>query len=86
LVVAAIAIIVVAPQAPSWGRQDPSGAFSHEVLESDRVMTLQMGGDVPGMTLQMPGGGMLSRSASDEYLRALEEHTRLYDKMAGLGG
>ncbi|HEX6581782.1 MAG TPA: hypothetical protein VF195_13055 [Actinomycetota bacterium] len=79
-----LAGILVATQAPSWGRHDlPS--FSHEQLEADRVMTQQMGTDVgPSMAVQMPGDGMLKRSSSEAYVEALEQHTRTYNKMAGL--
>lgn len=76
--------ILVAAQAPSWGRHDLS-AFSHEQLEADRMMTQQMGADIgPGMAVQMPGYGMLERSSSEAYVDALERHTRLYNQMAGL--
>lgn len=55
--------ILVATQAPSWGRHDLS-TFSHVRLEADRVMTLQMGTDIsPGMAVQMSGYGMLERSS-----------------------
>jgi hypothetical protein len=79
-----LAGILVATQAPSWGRHDLS-SFSHEQLEADRVMTLHMGTDIgPGMAVQMPGYGMLERSTSGAYTDALEEHTRMYNQMAGL--
>lgn len=75
--------ILVATQAPSWGRHDLS-TFSHVQLEADRVMTLQMGTDIsPGMAVQMSGYGMLERSSSEAYIDALEQHTRLYNQMAG---
>jgi hypothetical protein len=85
LLLAVSAALFVATQAPSWGTTNTSGGISHEQLESDRVMTAQMGGAAPGMTVQMPTDGMLSRSADAAYVRALEEHTRLFEKMAGLG-
>jgi hypothetical protein len=48
-------------------------------------MTLHMGTDIgPGMAVQMPGYGMLERSTSGAYTDALEEHTRMYNQMAGL--
>lgn len=82
---AAFAGIVVATQAPSWGSHDPSVSFSHEQLEADRVMTLQMGTDVgSGMTVQMSGNDMLERSSSEAYVQALEQHMRLYDRTAGI--
>jgi len=79
-----LAGILVATQAPSWGRHDLS-SFSHEQLEADRVMTQQMGTDVgPGMAVQMPGDGMLERSSNEAYVEALEQHTRSFIQMAGL--
>ena len=76
--------ILVAAQAPSWGRHDLS-TFSHEQLETDRVMTEQLGTDIgPGRAVQLPGYGMLERSSSEAYVDALEQHTRLYNQMAGL--
>ncbi len=70
---------------PFVGKAGSIRDFSHELLESDRVITLQLGRR-SRMTLQMPGGGMLSRSTSDELPASTEEYTRPYDKMAGLGG
>ena len=81
----ALAGIAVATQAPSWGRHDLSASFSHEQLEADRMMTLRMGTGIgSGMAVQMERDGMLERSSSEAYVRALEQHARLYDPMAGL--
>lgn len=62
----------------------PTGDFSHAQLEADRLMTQEMATVVgPGMDAQMRSDGMLARSASDAYLRALEEHIREVDRMVG---
>ncbi len=62
-----------------------SGAYPHALLEADRAMTQRMSVDVGiGMQLQMVEYGMLERSANPEYLRALEEHTRQFDRTLGL--
>lgn len=84
-IAAGVTAAVVATQVPWSGPEDQVPTFSHEQLEADRVMTLQMAtGSDPAMELGMVGNDMLWRSRRDAYLRALEEHTRLYNQMAGL--
>ena len=77
--------VAIATQVPSWGRVDPSTP-SHAQLEADRLMTSRMSVDVGGgMDAQMTTDGMLERSADDAYVRALEEHARLYARMTAAG-
>jgi hypothetical protein len=76
---------VIATQVPSWNRVGPSGP-SHAQLQADTLMTQRMSNDVGGaMGLEMSTDGMLERSADDAYVRALEEHARLYARMTAAG-
>lgn len=82
--VAGLGGVVVVAQAVS-SVADRSATFSHEQLEADRLMTLQMSTNVGGaMDIQMPREGMLERSSNEAYVKALEQHIRLYNQMAGL--
>ena len=75
---------VVLAIASSTGAPRPMAGFSHEQLEADRLMTQQMATSVgTGMESVMLTNGMLARSGSDAYLRALEQHTRDVDRMLG---
>ena len=58
----------------------PAGGFSHQQLEVDRLMTQRM-----GTSAQMPADpdGMLGRSSSPTYVRALEQHMTEIDRMIG---
>lgn len=85
-VVVAVAIAVAAiggsagtaPATPGW----PSNGAPHGQLESDRIMTQQMGVDVgPAMQAGMPANGMLGRSMSASYVRMLEQHAADVDRM-----
>ncbi len=79
-VVLAIGVVAAASSGPTGS---PTG-FSHEQLEADRVMTERMSGPYgPEMDVSMASSGLLDRSRSEEYLRALEEHTGLVSKMFG---
>ncbi|MEX2556084.1 MAG: hypothetical protein WEB06_10665 [Actinomycetota bacterium] len=83
VVVVAIAVAAIggsAGTAPATGW--PSNGVPHEQLESDRIMTQQMGVDVgPGMQAGMPANGMLGRSMSASYVRMLEQHATDIDRM-----
>ena len=66
-------------------RPAPVTGFSHEQLEADRLMTQRMGSYLgPGMDAVMPANGMVARSQSPAYLRALEQHQYEIDRMVGL--
>ena len=68
----------------SAGGPAPIGGISHAQLEADRIMTEQMRTVVgSGMQSLMATNGMLERSASDTYLRALEQHVYQADRMLG---
>ena len=84
VVVVAIAVAAIGgstgttPATPRW----PLTGAPHEQLESDRMMTQQMGIDVgPGMQAGMPTNGMLGRSASASYVWMLEQHAAEVDRM-----
>lgn len=80
----AVTGLILATQLP-FGDSQRVPTFSHEQLEADRVMTLQMAtGADPAMDSSMQTSGMLARSQSSAYVAALEQHTRIYNKMAGL--
>lgn len=66
------------------GAGEATHGFSHAQLEADRVMTEQMGVSVgAGMDTVMSVDGLLERSTSDAYVRALEEHVSQFDRMLG---
>ena len=83
VVIVAIAVIGgsgagTAPTTPGW----PANGAPHEQLESDRIMTQQMGVDIgPGMQAGMPANGMLGRSIRASYVRMLEQHAAEVDRM-----
>ncbi len=81
-------VVLVTFVALAIATSDPvpsSGTYAHALLEADRAMTQRMSVDVGiGMQYQMGDYGMLERSQNPEYLRALEEHTRQFDRMLGL--
>ena len=63
----------------------PAGAVApsqHDQVESDRVMTQQMGTDAgPGMQAGMGANGMLQRTSDQSYVRELEKHAHDVDRM-----
>lgn len=80
--VAVAAAILLVTQAPGWGRRGTATPLPHDQLEMDRAMTQQMAFmSGPGMDALMGSYGMLKRSSSEDYLRALEEHSRQFDRM-----
>ena len=82
-VIASVAFVTLATTS-SVGSSGPMGGFSHAQLEADRIMTELMASVVgPGMQSQMTTNGMLERSASDAYVRALEQHVYQVDRMLG---
>ena len=84
LAVLALGAFAVAATVLADPRSVPGAGFSHEQLEADRVMTQQMGSYAgPGMEAVMPANGMLARSQSPAYVRALEWHQYEIDRMVG---
>ena len=85
LVVVGITLFVFAAALPSstpGPDVSPAGGYSHDQLDADRVMTEQMSVNVgPAMMAGMPANGMLARSTTPGYVRALEQHAYQLDRM-----
>lgn len=81
VVFTAFLVLAIGSSAP-----DPAmGAFPPSLLDQDVVMTQRMATDVgSGMQASMNAQGMLERSSNPVYVRALEEHLRLYERSLGL--
>lgn len=80
LLIATFGLFAALPDTDVGYSGSTSSAYSHTLLESDRLMTQRMGVDA-----QMPMGsdGMLTRSQNPSYLGALEEHSAQVDRMLG---
>ncbi len=79
-----VAGLLVAAAFATAAAPAPATTFSHAQLEADRQMTQEMAVSFdPGMDALMARDGMLQRSADPAYVRALEEHTRQFDRMLG---
>lgn len=74
VVVAAFIVLAVA----SRSGVVPVAHYPTSLLEADRVMTQEMATQV-----HMGEDGMLGRSADQNYVRALEEYIRQFDRMLG---
>jgi len=69
-----VVLAVLSFSEPSSGEN----VYPQSLLERDRVMTERM-----AVQSMMGEDGMLERSQDPEYVRALEEHTRQFDRMLG---